>query len=85
MKFFCLKKILNFGFKIDHPPSVTSRDQEKLLNVRSIPIEVTIKLGYEDHSYNEFTAITQNFLKYLIPNGYFIRKYAFMVLTMSGL
>ncbi len=40
------------------------------MHAKKVPKSITVKLGYNDHGYNEFTAIKNKYNStFLVPNG----------------
>jgi len=44
----------------------------RLTSARRLAMKKTYDHGYNDHGYNEFMAITNKMLNYVVPIGYFI-------------
>jgi len=60
-------------FKINSNKSFQSRSLKSVILYHLLKLQDTIKLGYNDHGYNEFTAITNKYNStFLVPNGTFV-------------
>ncbi len=67
---------------LEHEETIHKEGEPHVSVSRYLKIVVTVKLGYNDHGYNEFTAITNKFNStFHVPNYYLNVQ----VLTISRL